>query len=172
MPQPADKTAKQAALDKGALAEALVAQWLTEQGWTILEKRWTCRMGELDLVAYRSASPLPQGSPTAPEKTATLAFIEVKARSSGNWDADGMLAINAQKQAKLWRSAQLYLAKHPAYAELPCSFDVALVHCRRSRPSDIAPPLEIGKAIEIGKGRTIDGYFLTLTQYISNAFEQ
>jgi putative endonuclease len=117
-------------------------------------------MGELDLIAYRS--------PIAPKKPAHLAFIEVKARSSGNWDADGMLAINAQKQAKLWRSAQLYLAKHPAYAELPCSFDVALVHCRRSRPTDAAPLTPI----EIGKGKTIDGYFLTLTQYMTDAFEQ
>jgi putative endonuclease len=158
MPQP-DRTAKQAALTKGELAEALVAQWLVQQGWTILEKRWTCRLGELDLVAYRP--------PIAPKKSAHLAFVEVKARSSGNWDADGMLAITPQKQAKLWRSAQLYLAQNPAYAQLPCSFDVALVHCRRSRPSDAAASL-----VEMGKGQAIGGHFLTLTQYIPAAFDR
>jgi putative endonuclease len=158
MPQP-DRTARQAALTKGELAEALVAQWLTEQGWTILEKRWTCPLGELDLVAYRP--------PIAPKKFANLAFVEVKARSSGNWDADGLLAISSQKQAKLWRSAQLYLAKNPAYAQLPCSFDVALVHCRRSRPSDEA----LSSSVELGKGQAIGGYFLTLTQYIAAAFD-
>jgi putative endonuclease len=153
------KAAKQSALDKGALAEALVAQWLTQQGWTILEKRWTCRMGEIDLIAYRSP---------APKTPANLVFVEVKARSSGNWDADGLLAITAQKQLKLWRSAQLYLAKHPAYADLPCSFDVALVHCRRSRPSDTA----LSSSVELGKGQTIAGHCLTLTQYLPAAFDR
>jgi putative endonuclease len=168
MPQPPDRTAKQAALTKGALAEALVAQWLIEQGWTILEKRWTCRMGELDLVAYHPPRCSADTARVAPKKSANLAFVEVKARSSGNWDADGMLAINAQKQTKLWRSAQLYLAQYPAYAELPCSFDVALVHCRRSRQNDAA----LSNSVELGKGRAIGGYFLTLTQYIPAAFDR
>ena len=47
-PSSQNKAVKQAALAKGSLAEALVAQWLIEQGWEILEKRWHCRMGELD----------------------------------------------------------------------------------------------------------------------------
>ncbi len=164
MPQPsADKAAKQASLAKGALAEALVAQWLVEQGWEILEKRWHCRMGELDLVAYRR--------PSRPKASANLAFVEVKARSSGNWDADGMLAVNAQKQAKLWRSAQLFLATYPALADLPCSFDVALVHCRRVA-GQLQGALQISSPVELGKGVAIAGYFLTLKQYIPAAFDR
>jgi putative endonuclease len=169
MSQPTDKTAKQAALDKGTLAEELVAQWLIQQGWEILERRWRCQMGELDLIAYHRpiASSSPQGA--TPKPAANLAFVEVKARSSGNWDADGMLAVNAQKQTKLWRSAQLFLATHPNFANLPCSFDVALVHCRRS-PKAIAPPLPT--PIEMGKSKAIAGYFLTLSQYIPAAFDR
>jgi len=164
MPQPvSDKAVKQASLAKGALAEALVAQWLIEQGWEILEKRWHCRMGELDLVAYRSSS--------RPKAPANLAFVEVKARSSGNWDADGMLAVNAQKQAKLWRSAQLFLATHPALAELPCSFDVALVHCRRAT-GQTNGALQIPSPVEFGKAVAIAGYLLTLKQYIPAAFDR
>jgi len=164
MPQPvSDKAVKQASLAKGALAEALVAQWLIEQGWEILEKRWHCRMGELDLVAYRSSS--------RPKAPANLAFVEVKARSSGNWDADGMLAVNAQKQAKLWRSAQLFLATYPALSELPCSFDVALVHCRRAT-GQTNGALQIPSPVEFGKAVAIAGYFLTLKQYIPAAFDR
>jgi len=159
-----NKAAKKAALNKGALAETLVAQWLVEQGWEILEKRWHCRLGELDLVAYRS--------PSRAETPANLAFIEVKARSSGNWDADGMLAVNAQKQAKLWRSAQLFLATYPSLAELPCSFDVALVHCRRRATGHIDRALQISSPVELGKGVAIAGYILTLKQYIPAAFDR
>ena len=164
MPQPvSDKAVKQASLAKGALAEALVAQWLIEQGWEILEKRWHCRMGELDLVAYRP--------PNRPKAPANLAFVEVKARSSGNWDADGMLAVNAQKQAKLWRSAQLFLATYPALSELPCSFDVALVHCRRAT-GQTNGALQIPSPVEFGKAVAIAGYILTLKQYIPAAFDR
>jgi putative endonuclease len=139
--------------DKGALAEALVAQWLTQQGWEILDRRWTCRLGELDLVAYHPAP-------------ARLLFVEVKARSSGNWDADGMLAVNAGKQAKLWRAVRLFLADYPHLAELPCSFDVALVRCRKGGQG-IAPD----SPVAIGEGRAIAGYTLTLQQYIPAAFD-
>lgn len=158
-----NKIAKRAALTKGALAEALVAQWLIGQGWEILERRWYCRLGELDLVAYRSSS--------CPKANANLAFVEVKARSSGNWDADGMLAVNAQKQVKLWRSAQLFLATYPALAEIPCSFDVALVHCCRVADQS-QRELQISSPVELGKGVAIAGYFLTLKQYIPAAFDQ
>ena len=167
-PSSPNKAARQAALNKGALAEALVAQWLIDQGWEILERRWHCRMGELDLVAYRSSS--------RPETSANLAFVEVKARSSGNWDADGMLAVNAQKQAKLWRSAQLFLATYPALSELPCSFDVALVHCRRITDRRVTGQtqleLQISSPVELGKAVAIAGYLLTLKQYIPAAFDR
>jgi len=164
MPQPSSqKSAKQAALAKGALAEALVAQWLVGQGWEILEQRWHCPLGELDLVAYRHSS--------CPKTPANLAFVEVKARSSGNWDADGSLAVNAQKQKKLWRSAQLFLATYPALSELPCSFDVALVHCRRAT-GQTNGALQIPSPVELGKAVAIAGYWLTLKEYIPAAFDQ
>lgn len=87
--------------DIGILAEAIVAQWLIGQGWQILQRRWHCRWGELDLIAQIESSRL---QPTQ----AALAFVEVKARSSGNWDNGGLLAITPQKQAKLWQAAQFF----------------------------------------------------------------
>lgn len=102
----------------GIQAEAFVADWLMAQGWTIECRRWRCRWGELDLVA-RQMQPMP-----------TLAFVEVKARSLGNWDANGLLAITAQKQAKLVQAAQLFLADHPQWADWTCRFDVAIVRAR------------------------------------------
>ncbi|NJR64777.1 MAG: YraN family protein [Leptolyngbyaceae cyanobacterium CRU_2_3] len=119
------KSTRQLSLELGKLAEDLVAQWLIQQGWEILQRRWRCKLGELDLIIY-TANPASTQTP--------LAFVEVKARSSGNWDTNGLLSITPRKQDKLWRSAQLFLANYPHLAELPCRFDVALVSCRK-RPT-------------------------------------
>lgn len=135
----------------GTLGEALVAEWLQSKGWQILERQWRCRWGELDLVATFEGS-----------KGALVAFVEVKTRSRGNWDADGLMAITVQKQAKLWHAARLYLAQHPNWAEANCRFDVALVACRRSRESNLS-----GLATALH----LQNQHLILQDYIENAFD-
>ncbi|GAC1478746.1 MAG: hypothetical protein NVS2B14_19750 [Chamaesiphon sp.] len=113
----------------GELGEKLVAQWLQAQGWTILQHRWRCRWGELDLIARQYPV-----APHLPPIQALLDFVEVKTHSQGNWDADGLLSITLQKQAKILHLAQLFLARHPDLADLPCRFDVALVRCQKVSP--------------------------------------
>ncbi|MGA7937622.1 MAG: YraN family protein [Kovacikia sp.] len=147
-------------LDRGTLGEELVARWLQAQGWLILARRWHCRWGELDLV-------IGQPDPTSPQNPTLLAFVEVKTRGQGNWDGDGALAITPQKQAKLWKTAQLFLSGNPSLAELPCRFDVALVNCRRA-----LPPAKQPRANPAEQGATLiqAGYQLTLLDYIQSAF--
>lgn len=124
----------------GHQGELFVAQWLQAQGWVVLQTRWQCRWGELDLIV---------GQPSAtPNQFTAIAFVEVKTRRANNWDLHGKLAITPQKQAKLWQAAQLFLAEHPEWAELPCQFDVALVRCDRppQRPpksNALAPPYHL-----------------------------
>lgn len=169
-------------LDLGQLAEAFVAQWLLQQGWQILHRRWHCRWGELDLIA----SP-PAGS---------LVFVEVKARRRGNWDEGGLLAITPKKQQKLLKTAAIFLARNPQFVDLPCRFDVALVHSRLipqpprratppSGPAEIPPPftqqqqgrsleqpllIHTNQPIQPGVAIAIAGYQITLQHYISDAF--
>jgi putative endonuclease len=161
----------------GELGENLVARWLTAQGWQILAQNWHCRWGELDLVAQRlPISTARTENLRSPLNDHGLAFVEVKTRSQGNWDSDGLLAITAQKQAKLLKTAQLFLAKHPHLAELPCRFDVALVQYRQiHQPSVILA--EQGAAIAqalpipvLGQPFSLGNTQLTLADYLEAAF--
>ncbi|MEO1146235.1 MAG: YraN family protein [Cyanobacteria bacterium J06638_22] len=102
----------------GTRAEQQVGEWLTAAGWELLHHRWHCRWGELDWVAI---------APAQPPDPRSLVFVEVKARSRGSWDANGLQAITPAKQARLWQTAEVFLAEFPDLAVLPCRFDVVLV---------------------------------------------
>lgn len=157
----------------GLLAEELVAQWLMQQHGEILQRRWHCRWGELDLVAQ-----LPT-SVDRPFAQTTIAFVEVKARRENNWDLDGILSITAQKQQKLIKTAELFLADYPHLANLPCRFDVALVHIhahnRKAAVADnqnsLLDELNVPEPIDLGKSVTFGGHNLSLQHYIPAAFD-
>ena len=136
----------------GTLGEQLIAQWMTAKGWAVKDRQWHCTYGELDLV-------LTQGQPT---QNGQIAFVEVKTRSQGNWDADGLMAITRRKQTKLWKAAQVYLLKNPQWANAICHFDVALVACRTQIPAATRPDRYLTLA---------DGRFLILQDYIDCAFD-
>jgi putative endonuclease len=167
----------------GELGEQLVAQWLQTQNWVILHHRWRCRWGEIDLIAQQVESGKAEDGESERTGITTpsslVAFIEVKTRASGNWDADGRLAITPQKQAKLWQAAQLFLANYPELATLPCRFDVALVNYQRisvrSHPVSPAPLSVISNAtqppIQLGQPIVTNGYRLLLQDYIPSAFD-
>ncbi len=171
----------------GELGEQLVARWLQTQNWAILHHRWRCRWGEIDLIAYSGDGEEAKGYGDKKTQkiadTPILAFVEVKTRSAGNWDADGRLAITLQKQAKLWQAAQLFLAEYPELAELPCRFDVALVNYQRvsSRPErhkNNLPTLPTAmdnripvQSVQLGEPFWVAGYQLILQDYIPAAFD-
>lgn len=129
----------------GTLGETFVANWLQAHHWTLLAHQWHGRGGELDLVAYRTI-------PDQQQFTG-IAFVEVKTRTRSHWDANGLLAVTPQKQAKLWQTAQLYLSTHTHLAHLACRFDVALVQARRVADPSPSP-----------------AYTLSLQAYLENAF--
>jgi len=137
--------------DIGVLGEETVAQWLTSQGWEVLYRRWRCRWGEIDIIAY-SSSPM-------------LAFVEVKTRSRGSWDIGGLLAITQHKQVKIFKAAQYFLAKHPHLSSCPCRFDVALVHHAPSPQQKATPEVQQGQLFQ----RV--GCQLTLQEYLAAAFD-
>jgi putative endonuclease len=137
---------KSAATPVGNGGEDFVAEWLHQQGWHLLHRRWYCRWGEIDLIAQSA------------QADRLIAFIEVKTRSRANWDETGALAMTAQKQAKLWKSAESFLLQYPDLANCPCRFDVALVDCRPSPQPQKAAPDDSPR------------YRFQLHNYIENAF--
>ncbi|MEG4806092.1 YraN family protein [Microcoleus sp. F8-D3] len=159
--------------DIGTLGEKLVAEWLQQQGWEILHRQWHCRWGEIDIIALGTdeESEINRGNENSPfpmPHAQTLAFVEVKTRRRGNWDAGGMLAVSTTKQAKLWQTAEIFLSSRPDLANNSCRFDVALVRCEPSRPNtkQILPPLTAANSQSAVAGN----YRLTLQEYIRSAF--
>lgn len=142
----------------GIIGEDLVAQWLLSQGWAILHRRWRCRWGEIDIIVEDNPQDLAQP---------TLAFVEVKTRSSSNWDAGGRSAIALKKQTKLWHTAELFLARYPQKADHTCRFDVAIVHCQRKSQQ----PLEINSHQQSLASSSKAEYLFTLQEYILAAFD-
>ncbi|MGB7440182.1 MAG: YraN family protein [Coleofasciculaceae cyanobacterium] len=148
----------------GELGETLVARWLNQQNWEILHCRWRCRWGEIDLIA--------QGY-LAQSEEKILAFVEVKTRSRGNWDADGLMAITLAKQAKLKQTARLFLAQHPEKQDFPCQFDVALVRYQQIHSTSLtatSQPLPVS-SVELGQPVLVAGHQLILQDYIQLAFD-
>ena len=144
----------------GEIGEQLVARWLETQGWSILHRRWHCRWGEIDLIAQDKPGNL-------------LAFVEVKTRSRGNWDANGLLAITRHKQARLCRTAELFLSEYPDFGDRLCRFDVALVSYQRHQllSKERSRDNFSNQGIKIGEPITWKGYHFTLQHYIESAFD-
>jgi putative endonuclease len=142
--------------DIGTLGEDLVVQWLESCGWRILHRRWRSRWGEIDIIA---------------EYTQTLAFVEVKTRSAGSWDAGGRNAIMPSKQGKLYRTAQMYLAKFPEKADFNCRFDVAIAEAQKVSSQKISKYGNLSENSHILAFLSTPTHYLVLQEYIPGAFD-
>ena len=147
----------------GTLGEELVGRWLELQNYSLLQQNWRCRWGEIDIIAQDRSKAMPSTG-------FAIAFVEVKTRSKNNWDEGGLLAVNAIKQEKIIKTASLFLAKHPQFAELPCRFDVALVSYKNRalvQQKTIIDPQKITQ-ITIGQPVVIKQHIITIENYLQS----
>lgn len=105
----------------GREAESQCAQYLRTKGYEILAMNYSCRGGEIDIVAAQHTS---RG---ILRKTVSgyIAFVEVKQRTSRAF-GEAREAVDRRKQQRIKLAAMLYLSKHDT--ELQPRFDVMEVY--------------------------------------------
>ena len=82
--------------DLGLRGEALAAKELERKGYEIVERRWRCRFGEIDIVARDGD---------------TVVVVEVKSRARSDHFSP-VDAVDAPKQRKLIQLAKAYAQSH------------------------------------------------------------
>lgn len=94
----------------GSDAEARAARFLQKKGLVILNRNYSVRTGEIDLIAR-------DGS--------TLVFVEVRHRASQR-HGSGAESVTHFKQQRIIKAARYYLQQHYATSNdlPPCRFDV------------------------------------------------
>jgi putative endonuclease len=95
---------------KGQAAENAALFYLEQQGLRLVERNFSTRLGEIDLIMWQQQ---------------TLVFIEVRQLSNPHFGG-AVASISLAKQDKLWNTAQIYLQR---FAALPaCRFDLLAIN--------------------------------------------
>lgn len=92
--------------DKG---EEAACRWYVDHGYTIVDRNWRIREGEIDVIAATDGQ---------------LVFCEVKTRASTRFGSPAE-AVGYRKQVRLRRLAAAWLAENPGHQAV--RFDVAAV---------------------------------------------
>jgi len=88
----------------GVDGETYAAEHLESLGYRLLERNFTSRFGELDMVAVS-----PDGK--------YLCFVEVKTRKSDKNIATGLESVSAEKQRKIVKTAEYFLVRNRRLVE-------------------------------------------------------
>lgn len=103
----------------GIAGEDAAAAWYERAGFTVEDRNWRCRSGEIDLVLTRRG---------------LLVICEVKTRSSDRYGS-GAEAVDWRKQRTIRTVASQYLAVRVGRAPQRIRFDVAVVTMSSDGPS-------------------------------------
>ncbi|WDE12600.1 YraN family protein [Thalassomonas haliotis] len=105
--------------DIGRQTEALAANYLLEQGLTLVAKNFSAKTGEIDLLM---------------QEQKVLVFVEVKYRKQAHFGG-ALAAVSATKQKKIRQTAEFYLQQAGLNAyNTPCRFDVVTLQGSIERP--------------------------------------
>ncbi len=94
----------------GRFGEERAARYLRLRGYRIVETNYSCRSGEIDLIARRGKY---------------VVFVEVKLRKSAEF-AEAREFVTAAKQQRIRTTAALWLSQHET--ELQPRFDVVEIY--------------------------------------------
>jgi putative endonuclease len=102
---------------RGETAERRAAWWYRLHGWKILGENVWAAGSEVDLIVRRGS---------------VLRFVEVKEKRGPRF-GDPLEMITTEKQRRLRRAAETWLAARPELARLRIGFDVVAVRDGRVR---------------------------------------
>lgn len=94
----------------GIDGETRACEALEKLGFSIVERRFRTRFGEIDVVA---------------DDRGTVVFVEVKTKTDSSF-SDPVESVTKQKQRRLVSMAEQYVAYH-RLDHMPCRFDVVTV---------------------------------------------
>lgn len=100
----------------GLQAEQRAARFLKRQGLQILTRNFSCRFGEIDLIARDAGN--------------CLVFVEVRSRQSQQFGG-ALASVTAHKQARVRRAAGYFISSKPRLSTLACRFDVVAIEASR-----------------------------------------
>lgn len=92
---------------QGQLGEDRAVEHLLAHGYSVLERNFRCRLGEIDIIARDGDA---------------LVFVEVRTRADGR-RGTALETITPAKQRRIARVAELYLTTRRLHATA-CRFDV------------------------------------------------
>ena len=93
----------------------MARDYLTSQGYQLLEENYPVRGGEIDLI-------MRQGEETV--------FVEVRQRSNDLYGTPGE-TLDPRKLSRIRRAARVYLSRQFGRDDLPVRLDAVLVHGTR-----------------------------------------
>jgi len=91
--------------------EDYAASVLQREGLRILARRYSCRLGEIDLIAA-------DGS--------TLVFVEVRFRSSSDFGT-AAATVTPAKRRRIMQTARHFIMRHAELAENPMRVDIVAI---------------------------------------------
>lgn len=91
----------------GTFGEDMACSYLESNGYRIIERNFSCKAGEVDIIAMEGD---------------TIAFIEVKCRTSTNYGSPSE-AVSYYKQNRIVKTALFFMTKHKIF-DYMCRFDV------------------------------------------------
>ena len=103
----------------GQVGEEQAARYLRRRFYTILERNYRCRFGEIDLIARRGG---------------VLAFVEVKLRRDES-HGEAREFVTARKQQRVMAAAELWLSQNET--QLQPRFDVIEVYAPRGEEGPV-----------------------------------
>lgn len=95
----------------GDYGEEIACQFFLEKGFSILQRNWRTRTGEIDIILL---------------KADMLVFVEVKTLPNGSIDVLKQV-LNQNKIARILKTSKRFLINHRQYSNYFIRFDVVVI---------------------------------------------